>query len=103
MSTLPREKVSDAMARTAGSSAQKNSGRRTETSRKRWLTLFVVMATKKRSERAPEARPKPVIEWIIARPSPGLRPPSPHFVGRGAMAAAVALLSAGEETVREAR
>ena len=62
MSSFPREKASEAMARTSDSSSQRYSGRRTEVSRKRWFTLFAVMATWKRGESAPAARPKPVIE-----------------------------------------
>ncbi len=68
-SSFPRVNVSDAIARTPDSSSQKNSGNRTDTSRKRWFTLFAVTATKYLGDNAPEARPKPVMELIIARPS----------------------------------
>src|SRR5438128_5518571 len=65
MSSLPREKVSEASKRIVDSSSQKNSGIRTVASRKRWLTLFAVTATEYRGESAPAARPNPVMEWII--------------------------------------
>jgi hypothetical protein len=45
-STLPREKYSEARARSGASMSHKYSGRRTLTSRKRWLTLFVVTVAK---------------------------------------------------------